>query len=68
MSLEQANFDGKRPLHDAAQFSQFKCVEYLISQGKHVPVISLNKNDKNHLDKCLKTYIYQPYRLLVVRQ
>ncbi|XP_032777373.2 ankyrin repeat domain-containing protein 16 isoform X2 [Daphnia magna] len=36
MSLEQANFDGKRPLHDAAQFSQFKCVEYLISQGVEI--------------------------------
>lgn len=33
MSLEQTNFDGKRPLHDAAQFCQLTCVKYLIGQG-----------------------------------
>ena len=33
MSLEQTNFDGKRPLHDAAQFSRLECLKYLIQQG-----------------------------------
>lgn len=34
MSLEQTNLDGKRPLHDAAQFSKLECVKYLVGQGK----------------------------------
>lgn len=34
MNLEQTNFDGKRPLHDAAQFSHLDCVEYLLNNGK----------------------------------
>lgn len=33
MSLNQTNADGKRPLHDAAQFSHLNCVQYLIQQG-----------------------------------
>lgn len=33
MTLEKTNLDGKRPLHEAAQFSQLKCVQYLVEQG-----------------------------------
>lgn len=33
MSLEQTNLDGKRPLHDAAQFEQLDCVKYLLRKG-----------------------------------
>lgn len=29
--LEIGNFDGKRPLHEAAQFGQNACLEYILS-------------------------------------
>ena len=35
-SLEQANRDGKKPLHEAAQSSRIDCVEYLLHCGVNV--------------------------------
>lgn len=39
MGLEQTNFDGKRPLHNAAQFSHFDCLQYLIDQGVEIDAL-----------------------------
>jgi ankyrin repeat protein len=33
-NLEQINLDGKTALHDAAQFSNFEIVDYLIKRGE----------------------------------
>ncbi len=43
MDLEQANFDAKRPLHEAAQSGHSDCVEYLLQRG--VTVDSLKRAD-----------------------
>lgn len=31
--LESSNFDGKRALHEAAQYDRLGCVQYLLSYG-----------------------------------
>lgn len=38
-SLEVANHDGKRPLHEAAQFGRVDCVSYLIQAGAEVDAL-----------------------------
>lgn len=43
INFEQANFDGKRPLHEAAQAGQLECVKYLLEQN--VKVDSLKRAD-----------------------
>lgn len=36
LQLEVSNFDGKRPLHEAAQNEHVKCAQYLIEQGAEI--------------------------------
>ena len=36
LNLEQSNFGGKHPLHEAAQNGHLDCVRYVLSQGAHV--------------------------------
>lgn len=38
-NLETGNFDGKRPLHEAAQFGQRACLEYLLTLSGNVDVL-----------------------------
>ena len=38
-SLEVANHDGKRPIHEAAQYGHVKCAAYLIEKGVDVDAL-----------------------------
>ena len=37
--LQQGNFDGKRPIHEAAHFGHLECLKYLVQCGVSVNVI-----------------------------
>lgn len=39
LSADVSNFDGKRPLHDAAQFGHAACVRYLLAVGAEVDAL-----------------------------
>ena len=39
LNLEQQNYDGKRPLHDASQYGCLDCVKYILSKKAMVDCI-----------------------------
>lgn len=39
VDLQISNYEGKKPLHEAAQFGQLECVNFLLQNGVQVDCI-----------------------------